>query len=109
MDQFSGRKCHRASREFALIISTCLSLFFYCLSFISDDLFTRLQKKNLILDFKSFNVNVGILLNVYNYYEAKFIKNEVRIMTLEKSVNMKLRHLLLLWMVMDCSKAEGKE
>ena len=44
-----------------------------------------------------------------DYYEAKFIKNQVRIMTL---VNMKLCHLLpllLLWMVMVCSKAEGKE
>ena len=59
-------------------------------------------------DFKTVNVNVGILSNFYDYYEAKFVKNQVRIMTL---VNMKLRHLLpllLLWMVMVCSRNEGR-
>lgn len=67
------------------------------------------KSKDLILDLKTLNVNVGILTNVYDYYEAKFAKNQVRIMTL---VNMKLCHLLpllLLWMVMVCSKAESKE
>ena len=61
----------------------------------SVNLFTRLQKY-LILDFKTLN----------DYYEA--VKNQVRIMTL---VNMKLCHLLplLLWIVMVCSKTEGKE
>ena len=65
------------------------------------------KSKDLILDLKTLNVNVGILTNVYDYYEAKFVKNQVRII-----VNMKLCHLLpllLLWMVMVCSKAEGKE
>ena len=66
------------------------------------------KSKDLILDFKTLNVNVGILLNVYDYYEAKFVKNQVRIMTV---VNIKLCHLLplLLWIVMVCSKTEGKE
>ena len=67
------------------------------------------KSKDLILDLKTLNVNVGILTNVYDYYEAKFAKNQVRIMTL---VKMKLcRHLplLLLWMVIVCSKAEGNE
>ena len=67
------------------------------------------KSKDFILDLKTLNVNVGILTNVYDYYEAKFAKNQVRIMTL---VKMKLcRHLplLLLWMVIVCSKAEGNE
>ena len=63
------------------------------------------KSKDLILDLKTLNVNVGILTNVYDYYEAKFAKNQVRIMTI---VNKKLP-LLLLWMVMVCSKAEGEE
>ena len=67
------------------------------------------KSKDLILDFKTLNVNEGIIFNVHDYYEAKFVKNQVRIMTV---VNMKLCHLLpllLLWMVMVCSKAEGNE
>ena len=33
------------------------------------------KSKDLILNFKTLNVNVGILSNVYDYYEAKFVKN----------------------------------